>query len=174
MTKTRFYALVQRSVGGFAGVVMMTAATAAVPLLLVNDAPLFALLAFLAGFVGLWLVARARSAAMTASEVAAVCGRCNTHFRAIPTTTLLGFRRMRCPACRTPITRELTSGYRIAYSVLLGVMMLSAVLTLSDGRSPVLSWFGIVSILVLVLVLDARHGRTARRAATGQGRTMAP
>lgn len=68
---TRFLVRVRRSAEGLAGVVILVGAVATVPLLLVNDHPVLALLVFLSSFIGIRLVSRARAAAMAEEETAA-------------------------------------------------------------------------------------------------------
>ena len=66
----------------------------------------------------------------------ATCAKCKTRFAlpALPKRTFLGFQKITCPACGALLVYPLTTGYRVAYWIILAFMLLPQfIATFSEG-----------------------------------------
>ena len=87
---------------------------------------------------------------MSLSELNAKCGFCAAEFRAIPSRTFLGFRKLVCPACSKELLYPLTRGYRVIYWVLLFGLVSQLVEIVNKGALPIPGLLGIAIILAIV------------------------
>lgn len=87
---------------------------------------------------------------MALVRIDAVCPHCKARFNATPKRTFLGFQKLACPECKRDLVYPLTRGYRIAYCVLVVLMVLSIVGSFSRGEIGVPGGLGIAVAIALI------------------------
>src|SRR6266568_3489091 len=101
---------------------------------------------------------------MALGEIEALCNSCRTRFRSTPTRSFLGFQRVKCPSCGKETLYPLTTGYRGAYWVILGLMILAVIKNASEGQLTIPGLLGIA--VIIAIVRDAQIRKRVAQAAT--------
>ena len=86
---------------------------------------------------------------MALPERDAICRGCHHPFRAKPKRDFLGFQRFTCPNCSKPVMYPLTSGYRVTYWILVGLMTMAIVAAFAEGSYGFPGLIGIAMIWAL-------------------------
>lgn len=87
---------------------------------------------------------------MALPAINAICTKCGTKFRDTPKRTFLGFQKLMCPGCSERVTYPLTTGYRITYWILLGLMILAFINAVSQGGFAIPGGLGIAIIIAVI------------------------
>ena len=99
---------------------------------------------------------------MALSAIDAKCPNCAHEFRAVPKRSFLSFQKMRCPSCGKDVVYPLTSGYRIIYWAILGLMLVAVVVNYSNGQPTYPGLLGFAALIALVEDARIRKATAAR------------
>jgi hypothetical protein len=69
---------------------------------------------------------------------------------------------MRCPSCGKDVVYPLTSGYRIIYWAILGLMLVAVVVNYSNGQPTYPGLLGFAALIALVEDARIRKATAAR------------
>ncbi len=105
---------------------------------------------------------------MALKEIEATCRACGTEFRAVPKRTFLGFQRLVCPGCSSPVIYPLTRGYRITYWVFVALMAWTVLDAIAHGGIAVPGLLGLAVIIGLM-----RDHRIRKEVAAALGKSRA-
>ncbi len=86
---------------------------------------------------------------MALAPISISCAKCGTDFTALPKRSFLGFQKLSCPNCDEQLTYPLTSGYRITYWILFGLMVLGSIDIALQGKFPIIGFFGFAIMIAL-------------------------
>src|ERR1700694_2697716 len=101
---------------------------------------------------------------MALNEMEALCKSCRTQFHSRPTRSFLGFQKVKCPSCGKETLYPLTTGYRVAYWVILCLMILGVIKNASEGQFTIPGLLGIA--VIIAIVRDAQIRKQVAQAAT--------
>jgi hypothetical protein len=100
---------------------------------------------------------------MAAAEISTRCEHCGAEFSAVPKTSFLGFRKLKCPSCLKVVTLPMSTGYRVAFLILglfFAVGMLST--TINDGSVGIPGLIPFLAALALFRDAKMRRAQVAR------------
>ena len=104
---------------------------------------------------------------MALGEIEELCNSCKAQFRSRPTRSFLGFQKVECPSCGKETLYPLTTGYRVAYWVIICLMILAIFYNAGAGQLTIPGLLGIA--VIIAIVRDAQIRKRVAQAAAQEG-----